>query len=136
MTPSAPLRPPLFTAAVLLHAAYGLFVLVCCGVLAALAGIGSFATTIGAIASQDEDIVPVAILLAVVALVMILCAASSLITLLLGWQAWGMKRLWIWALMIWSILYLSSGCGIVVTILTVVGGVQALEALDRRTPAP
>ena len=120
-------RPPAHAAAVLLHGAWGVFVLALAGTLATLTGLGSIVTTIVGVASQEEDTVPAIFILAFLTCALLFVAVTSALSLFLAWKAWGMKRFWVWALMIWSIVHLSTGCGIFLTILTVIGGVQVLE---------
>lgn len=132
---SPPDRPPLHAAAILLHAVWGLFVLVTAGITAGIAAVGSIIAAIAGVATQEDEAIPVIAFLAIVTLVLLVVAAMSALSLFLAWKAWGMQRFWIWALMIWSIVHLSTGCGIVLTILTVVGGIQALETIDGKRPA-
>jgi hypothetical protein len=130
MTPldaTPPQRPRLLAAAVILHGLWGLFVLAATGILACLSGLGSIVVTIVGVASQEEDVIPAILILGAVTLGLLLLVATSALSVFLAWKAWGMQRFWIWALMIWSIIHLPTGCGVVLTILTVIGGFQALE---------
>jgi hypothetical protein len=128
-------RPPFYTAAVLLHAACGFLALAAAGTLAALAGTGTLVTTTVGLATQEEDTVPAILILVLVTSVLLVIAVTSALSLFLAWKAWGMKRFWVWALVIWSIVHLSSGCGIFLTILTVIGGMQVLEQDRERAGA-
>lgn len=135
LNPSPPERPAIHTLALVLHAICGGIGLIATLFLAFLAASGSAVSTLVGIASQEEDAIPVSIALIIITAALLFGAISSFVSVSLAWKASQMKRFWIWALMIWSIIHVSSGCGIVLTILTVVGGFQALEA-ERESHEP
>ena len=123
LTPPPP-RPPALSVAIVLHVLLGVIYAVMPFFVIGGVSIGGIAVT----ASEGfEDAFPVLLLLGLVGLGSLLFGVMGLISLIVSYKAWRMSHVGIWALMIWSVVHLSSGCGLLVTILTLVGGVQALE---------
>lgn len=132
-TLAKPERPGLFVAAILLHVLEGFFTVVI-GTFGVLA-LAFAAAIVGASADSDDAAVAIIALLATMAFVALL-VGLGLITLFLAYKAWSMERLWVIALIVFSVLTLAlEPCGILITVLTVIGGLQALDARGAR-PSP
>jgi len=127
-------RPLLFKVAIWLNALWGAFALVLCSVLAVLTALGGGISSIVAISGED-DAIPVALALFLAAFALLFGIAMSVISLFLSVKAWGMKRFWIWALLIWACLHAMSNFGIV-ALITIIGSVQALERTKEDATEP
>lgn len=127
-------RPGLFVAAILFHVFEG-FCTVVLGTFGVL-GLAFAAAIVAAAAENDDAAVAIVALLFTMAFVALLIGLG-LITLFLAYKAWSMERTWIIALIVFSVLSLVlEPCGILVTVLTVIGGLQALDARERAAPPP
>ena len=128
-----PERPGFFVAAILFHVVEG-FTTVVLGTFGVL-GLALTATIVAVSADPHDAGIAVLVLCGVMALVAFL-VALGLFTLFLAYKAWGMERFWVLALIVFSVLSLTvEPCGILVTVVTLIGGLQALEAVDREKRA-
>jgi hypothetical protein len=122
-------RPGVFIAAVLLHVIEGFF-----SVIVGTFGVAAtvLAGSIVAVAAHgDDDAVVAVLVLAAVGALLLLSLGFGLVTLFLAYKAWGMERVWVIALIVFSLVTLAiEPCGILTAVLTLVGGLQVLE-LDR-----
>jgi hypothetical protein len=131
--PVRPERPGLFVAAVLFHVLEGFFTVVLgtfCVLLLAFAG-----TIVAANHHGDDVWVAVVAIGATMAFIGLL-SSLGLITLFLAYKAWSLERVWVIALMVFSVVSLAvEPCGILVAALTVAGGLQVLDRRDKAVPA-
>ena len=126
-------RPGLFVAAVLLHVIEGFLtaVLGAFGILTL-----AFAGAIVAVNADGDDAWVAVLAILVVMGFVAFATGLGLIALFLAYKAWGMERVWVIALIAFSVLSLAAEpCGILVTVLTVIVGMQVLEAQKRAAPA-
>ena len=127
-----PERPGLFIAAILFHVFEG-FCTVVLGTFGVM-GLAFAAAIVAASAESDDACVAIIALVGTMAFVAIFIGLG-LITLYLAYRAWSMERLWVIALIVYSVLSLVlEPCGILVTVLTVIGGLQALDVIKRGAP--
>ncbi len=117
-------RPGFFTVAIFLHVLEG-FLLLLASVLGLVGlGIGFIAVAINV---DGEEAAWAIFGIGLGAAVMAGLFFFGLLILFLAYKAWGMGRVWIWALIVFALLASASGFGLIVAVLTVIGGVQALE---------
>src|SRR5262245_23631317 len=127
-----PERPGLFIAAILFHVFEG-FCTVVLGTFGVM-GLALAAAIVAASAETDDACVAIIALVGSMAFVAVFIALG-LITLYLAYKAWSMERMWVIALIVYSVLSLVlEPCGILITVLTVIGGLQALDAIKRGPP--
>lgn len=118
-------RPGFFTVAIFLHVLEGFLCL-----LASVLGLVGLAIGFVAVAINVDgeeafwSIFGIALGAAAMGLIFFL----GLLTLLISYKAWGMRRFWIWALIVFSLISIAfEPWGLILAGLTVIGGVQALE---------
>lgn len=130
---SQPERPALFVAAVLFHVIEG-FVTVVLGTFGILA-LAFAAAIVAANARGDDAWIAVVAILAVMG-ILAFGTGLGLIALFVSYKAWSLERVWVIALIAFSVLSLAAEpCGILVAVLTVIGGMQVLDAQKRGAPA-
>ncbi len=129
---SRPERPGLFVAAVLFHVIEG-FVTVVFGTFGILA-LAFAGAIVAANARGDDAWVAVVAILAVMGLVAF-ATGLGLIALFLAYKAWSLERVWVIALIAFSVLtVVAEPCGILVAVLTAIGGMQVLDAQKHGAP--
>ncbi len=125
-------RPGVFIAAVLLHVVEGFFSVIL-GTFG-VAGTALAGSIVAVAAHGDDDAVVAVLVLAAVGALLLLSLGFGLVTLFLAYKAWSMERVWVIALIVFSLVTLViEPCGILTAVLTLIGGLQVLE-LDRPRP--
>ena len=131
-TESRPDRPGFFIVAILLHVVEGL-------VLLLGSTLGALGLAIGlvvvAIETRGDEAVAAILGILLGSLIMAVIFGVGLVTLFLSYKAWSMKRGWIWAILIFSLLSIVfEPWGFLLAAVTVVGAVQALDRTRPETP--
>ena len=120
-------RPPALSVGILLSVATSALSLLC------IFGVSGFLGLFGGAAMLEEGVDPlgVGVVYSFGCFIVGLFTLFQLLTLYAGWKAWEMNKTWIWVLIALSALsMLNSGMLTMVSgVVTIVGGVQALERL-------
>ena len=120
-------RPPALSVGILLSVATSALSLFCIFGGATLFGL------VGGAAMLEEGVDPlgIGVVYSLGCFIVGLFTLFQLLTLYAGWRAWEMDKTWIWVLIVLSALsMLNSGMLTMVSgVVTIVGGVQALERL-------